>query len=246
MDRMIYTAMSGAKANMSQQDSVANNLANASTTGFRAEMHRFRAVQVQSAALPSRAFAVDATVAADFSQGPLLHTGRSLDVAVQGSGWFAVQTANGGEAYTRDGSFQVDANGVLRTRSGLQVLGDSGPITIPPDNSVEVGADGTITAIPATGARNTANAVGRLKLVNPPEANMQRGDDGLFRDASGNPATQDDTVRVAGGYLEGSNVNVVEQMVNMISLARHFELNTKALQEAQADDQAATKVISSS
>lgn len=242
MDRLIYIAMSGAKATMSQQTTVANNLANANTAGFKAEMNRFRAVQVQSEALPSRAFVVDASVRSDLSQGPMQHTGRSLDAAVQGSGWFAVQTPSG-EAYTRAGNFVVDANGTLRTMGGLEVQGDSGPISIPPDNSLEIAADGTITATPVSGARNASSQIGRLKLVNPPAESMQRGDDGLFRVRGGAPAAPDESVRVAGGYLEGSNVNVVEQMVSMISVARQFEMQTKVLQNAQENDRASTKLV---
>jgi len=243
MDKLIYTAMSGAKATMSQQASVAHNLANTTTTGFRAELHRFRAVDVQSPASHTRAFVVDASMASDFRAGPMIKTGGTYDAAVSGAGMFVVQAQDGTEAYTRNGSFAVDANGVLRTNTGLAVVGDSGPITIPPDNGIEIGADGTITATPTTGARNTANAVGRLKLVNPAEADLQRGDDGLFRTTNGNPAAQDDTVRVAGGFIEGSNVNVVEQMVNMVSLARHFEMQTKILATAQEDDKVATAII---
>lgn len=242
MDKLIYTAMSGAKATMGQQAAVAHNLANATTTGFRAELHKFRAVDVQSAAAPTRAFVVDASVASDFRSGPMIKTGATYDAAIQGSGMFAVQTPDGSEAYTRNGSFNVDANGVLRTNTGLTVLGDSGPITIPPDNNIEIGQDGTITATPTTGARNAANAVGRFKLVNPAEADLIRGEDGLFR--TGNtPAAQDDTVKVAGGFIEGSNVNVVEQMVSMISLARHFDMQTKLLETAKEDDRAATAIL---
>lgn len=242
MDRMIYLAMSGAKAAMEQQTAVANNLANASTTGFKTELHRFRAVQVESAALPTRAFAVDATVRNDLSQGPMLHTGNTFDVAVQGSGWLAVQTPSG-EAYTRAGNLMVDANGVLRTVRGLEVVGDGGPIAIPPDNQIEIAADGTISATPLSGSRNASTQVGRLKLVNPPEDTLERGDDGLFRVRGGAPAPQDETVKVAGGYLEGSNVNVVEQMVSMISVARQFEMHTKVLQNAQENDRASTKLV---
>ncbi|HSD36467.1 MAG TPA: flagellar basal-body rod protein FlgF [Rhodocyclaceae bacterium] len=244
MDKLIYTAMSGAKATMSQQNSVANNLANSTTTGFRAELHRFRSVNVQSAASPTRAFVVDASVASDFRTGPMIKTGSAYDAAIQGAGMFAVQARDGSEAYTRNGSFNVDADGVLRTNTGLQVLGDSGPITIPPDSSIEIGQDGTITAIPSSGARNAANAVGRLKLVNPAESGLDRGEDGLFRTANGAPAAQDDTLKVAGGFIEGSNVNVVEQMVSMVSLARHFEMQTKLIATAQEDDKAATAIIS--
>jgi flagellar basal-body rod protein FlgF len=243
MDKLIYTAMSGAKATMGQQTAVANNLANATTTGFSAELHKFRAVEVQSPASHTRTFVVDASVASDFRAGPMVKTGGTYDVAIQGSGMLAVQAADGTEAYTRNGAFSVDSNGVLRTQSGLTVVGDSGPITIPPDNNIEIGQDGTITAVPTTGARNAANAVGRLKLVNPAEADLRRGEDGLFRTSNGSPAAQDDAVKVAGGFIEGSNVNVVEQMVSMVSLARQFEMQTKMLETAEQDDKAATQII---
>lgn len=244
MDKLIYTAMTGAKATMGQQAAVAHNLANASTTGFRSELHRLRAVPVQSEALPTRAFTLEASVASDFSAGPLQHTGRSLDVAVSGKGWFAVRTADGNEAYTRAGSFEMDANGVLRTRGGLEVVGDGGQLALPPDNSIEVAADGTITAVPLTGSKTAANVVGRFKLVNPAEERLLRGDDGLFRLNDGQPAEQDDAVKVAGGYQEGSNVNVVEQMVSMIGLSRQYEMQVSVLQKAQDNDKAATQVIS--
>ena len=244
MDKLIYTAMTGAKHALTQQAAVSNNIANAASTGFRTEMHRFRAVEVQNAPLPSRAFVVDASVATDFTPGPLQHTGRTYDVAIEGKGWFAVQAADGSEAYTRDGSFSLSPEGVLLTRSGQPVVGDGGPITIPPDNQVLIGKDGSISAVPTTGDKNAVNVVGRLKLVNPPEAELRRGEDGLFRAANGAPAPVDEAVQVAGGYLEGSNVNVVDQMVNMISLARQFEMQTQVLRKAEANDQVATKLLS--
>jgi len=244
MDKLIYTAMTGAKHTLGQQDAVANNLANANSTGFRTELHKFRAVDVQNSPLPSRSFVVDASVGTDFSAGPMQYTGRTYDVAVEGKGWFAVQAADGSEAYTRDGSFQLSPDGVLLTRSGQPVIGDGGPITIPPDNEIVIGKDGSISAIPTTGDRNAVNVIGRLKLVNPAEETLQRGEDGLFRVDGGNPAPLDEAVQVAGGYLEGSNVSVVDQMVNMISLARQFEMQTQMLQKAEANDQAATKILS--
>lgn len=242
MDKLIYTAMTGAKATMGQQAAVANNLANVSTTGFRAEMHRLRAVPVQSEALPTRAFVVDSTEGSDFSSGPLSQTGRSLDAAINGAGWFAVSLPDGSEAYTRSGSFKLDENGILRTQGGLEVVGDSGQISIPPDNSVEIGGDGTITATPLTGAA-TATPVARLKLVNPPEADLVRGADGLYRQRNGEQAVADETVRVGGGYLEGSNVNLAEQMVSMISLSRHYETQMRLLSNAQENDRSATQVL---
>jgi flagellar basal-body rod protein FlgF len=246
MDRLIYTAMTGASATMGQEAAVAHNMANATSTGFKTELHRLRAVQVQNAELPTRAFVADASVADDFSPGPLQHTNRTFDMAVQGKGWFAVQAADGTEAYTRDGSFEVSANGNLQTRGGLPVIGTGGPIAIPPDVIVEVGADGSISTVQRSGARNNTSAVDQLKLVNPPEQDLKRGSDGLFRLASGAQAPADPAVRVASGYLEGSNVNVVEQMVSMISLARQFEMQTRMLSTAQENDKAATQLVAKS
>ena len=243
MDRLIYTAMTGAAATMGQEAAVAHNLANATSTGFRAELHRLRAVPIQNTQLPTRAFVVDASVTDDFTPGPLQHTNRSMDVAVQGKGWLAVQLPDGSEGYTRNGSLEVSANGILQTRSGLPVVGSGGPITLPPDVEVVVGADGTVSAVPRTGARNNTTTVGQLKLVNPPEQDLRRGGDGYFRLADGNPAPADPAVRVASGYLEGSNVNVVEQMVTMISLARHYETQTKLLSVAQEMDRSAAQLV---
>ncbi|GAA5157873.1 flagellar basal-body rod protein FlgF [Viridibacterium curvum] len=243
MDKLIYTAMSGAKATMGQQAAVAHNLANATTNGFRAELHKFRSVPVQSPALATRAFVVDASVASDMKPGPMIQTGSPFDMAVHGSGWFVVQGADGKDAYTRNGAFTVDANGVLRTANGLAVQGDGGEITVPEGTRIEVGSDGSISATPTTGNATTGSVIGRLKLVNPPEADLRRGEDGLFRTASGTPAAQDDSVRVHGGFIEGSNVNVVEQMVTMLSLARHFEMNTKLLETAKEDDRVATAIL---
>ena len=244
MDRLIYTAMSGASQTMSRQAAVANNLANVTTTGYRAEEHRLRAVQVQSQSLATRAFVIDASTHSNFASGPLQSTGRTLDVAVQGQGWVALAMPDGSEAYTRNGSLQLDVNGVLQTRAGIPVQGDGGAISIPPDVKVTIANDGSISVIPESGAQNTVNAIGRIKLVNPPETDLVRGSDGLFRLRSGNPADADPKVMLAGGFLEGSNVNPVEQMVSMISLARQFEMQTKLLTTASTNDQAATQVIS--
>ncbi len=244
MDRLIYTAMTGAKHVFMQQAGTANNLANASTIGFKAQEHRFRAVPVVSEAMPTRAFTVDTSVADVFDEGPLMLTGRNLDVAVKGRGWLAVQLPDGSEAYTRAGSLDVDVNGLLQTKSGHLVLGDGGPISIPPDNNIEISPDGTISVVPTFGARNNTNAIGRMKLVNPPEGDLVRGGDGLFRLRDGQPAPQDDTVKLAPGSLEGSNVNVTDAMVNLISLARQFELQTKMLQTADQNAQRADQLLS--
>ncbi|MCE1239338.1 MAG: flagellar basal-body rod protein FlgF [Azonexaceae bacterium] len=244
MDRLIYTAMTGAKHVFMQQAGTANNLANASTIGFKAQEHRFRAVPVQSEAMPTRAFVVDASVSDVFDEGPSMFTGRNLDVAVQGRGWIAVQLPDGSEAYTRAGSLDVDETGQLKTKDGYTVLGDGGPLNIPPDNRVEIAPDGTVSIVPTFGTPNNANAIGRIKLVNPPENTLVRGGDGLFRQADGQPAPADEQVRLASGVLEGSNVNVTESMVNLISLARQFEMQIKMLQTADQNAQRADQLLS--
>ncbi|KAI5916132.1 flagellar basal-body rod protein FlgF [Thauera sp. 2A1] len=243
MDRLIYTAMTGARGTLDQQGAVAHNIANATTTGFRAELHKLRAVEVQTEALRTRAFTVDASVVNDYTAGPMQYSGRPYDVAVAGKGWLAVQMPDGSEAYTRNGSLELSANGVLQTRDGRPVIGDGGPVSIPPDNEISIGNDGSISAL-QPGQLGVVNVVGRLKLVNPPEQSLVRGDDGLFRLQQGGAAPADENVRVAGGYLEGSNVNVVDQMVQMISLGRQFEMQTRMLQTADQNDQAAAKVLS--
>lgn len=244
MDRLIYTAMSGAKHAFLQQAGVAQNLANASTAGYRAMEHKFRAVPVQGEGLPTRAFVVDASVADVFDQGPMMATGRPLDVAVQGAGWIAVETPDGGEAYTRAGNLQTNANGQLQTAGGLNVQGDGGPIAIPPDNRIAIAPDGTVSAIPLFGTPNNVNVVGRIKLVNPPENELVRGGDGLFRLKGGSPADADANVKLAPETLEGSNVNPVDSMVNMISLARQFEMQIKLLQTADANAGKASQILS--
>jgi flagellar basal-body rod protein FlgF len=249
MDRLIYTAMTGASQTLNRQAAVAHNLANVSSTGYRAEEHRLRAVQVQSNAqqkgLATRAFAVDASTHNDFTPGPMMFTGRQLDMAVQGPGWMAVQLADGSEAYTRNGSFEINVNGIVQTRNGLPVQGDGGPISIPPESKISVGADGTISAIPESGAQNTVSVIGRLKLVNPQETDLVRGEDGLFRMRDRSAAPSDERVTVAVGSLEGSNVNPAEQMVTMISLARQFEMQMKMLSSADANDKSATQILTS-
>ena len=239
MDRVIYTAMTGAISTLGQQAAVAHNLANVDSTGFRTEMHKMRAVEIQTQAMRSRSFVVDASIATDFTPGSLKYSGNPFDVAVKGKGWMAVQTT-GGEAYTRDGALEVSANGILQTRTGLPVLGDGGgPVTIPPDSVIVIGTDGTVSAI----QNGVTNQVAQLKLVNPPEGELVRGEDGFFRLQSGQPAPTDETVQIAGGYLESSNVNVADQMVQMISLSRQFEMQMRMITNAQENDRSATQVL---
>jgi flagellar basal-body rod protein FlgF len=244
MDRLIYTAMTGAKHILEQQATTANNLANATSTGFKAQVDSFRAVPVISDGLPTRAFVVDATVGADFNPGPIQATNRDLDVAIQGKGWLVVQRADGSEGYTRNGSLKVSENGLLQTSSGLTVMGDSGPISIPPDVAVSIAKDGTISSVSNGTLPGPSNAIGRMKLVNPPEANLVRAEDGLFVTNNGSPAEVDSEVNVVGGALESSNVNVIDTMVSMISLARQFETQMKLVQSAENNANKASQLLS--
>ena len=242
MDRMIYVAMTGAKNLMHRQESVANNLANVNTPGYRAATTAFRVAPVIGPGLPTRAFAVDTTTGADFAPGTIQTTGRPLDVAVQGRGWFAVQAADGTEGYTRNGGFDLNEQGLLQTSAGQPVLGDGGPINVPQGYKISIAADGTVSGSPE-GNGKTGVSLGRLKLVHPPEADLTRGADGLFRLRDGASADADPRVRVTAGAIEGSNVNAVEAMVGMISLARQFDTQMKLLQTAESNARKAAQLL---
>ena len=244
MDRMIYIAMTGAKNILSQQATVAQNLANVTTSGFRAQVDSFRAVPVIGPGLATRAFVVDATVGTDFRPGVIQTTGRDLDLAVNGKGWIAVQGTDGKEAYTRDGSLAINANGLLQTRAGLNVLSGGGTLSIPPDSSITVAKDGTVSVLPTAGAKNQISEIGRIKLVNPPENNLVRGDDGLFHLRDGGTADVDEATTLHSGGLESSNVNASEALVTMISLSRQFDLQMKLLQKAEQDDAKSAQILS--
>ncbi len=238
MDRQIYLAMAGAKATMQRQEVLANNLANASTNGFRAELQAFRAVPVIGDGASTRVYALESTVGHDNRSGPVQATGRSLDVALQGQAWLAVQSLDGSEAYTRAGALQVSAEGLLVTPAGLPVLGDGGPITLPINAAVDVAADGIVTTTVGNGRPQQA---GRLKLVEP-EAPLARGEDGLFRAADGELPSSP-TARLQPGALEGSNVSPIETMVAMIAAARQFEQQMKVLQGAEQREQTASRLL---
>lgn len=244
MDKLIYTAMTGASHVLQQQASVSENLANTNTPGFRATLNTFRAVPLVGEGLPTRAFVVDSTSGFDFTPAAFQPTGRALDVAINGPGWIAVQAADGREAYTRNGSFQISSNGVLQTRSGLNVMGESGPITIPQGTQLTFAKDGTISTVPEGNQATSVVVVGRLKLVNPSSVQLERGGDGMFRLKDGSVAPADAKTEVVPGTLEGSNVNTVEMMVNMISLARKFDMQMKMLTTADNDAKQASSIMS--
>ena len=242
MDRLFYLSMAGAKALMQRQDALTHNLANAGTDGFRADLMTARAVPVrQEGTATTRVYNVETTTGFDAAPGPARQTGNALDIAVRGTGWLAVIGEDGTEGYTRDGGLMVDDQGMLRTRRGLAVMGDGGPITIPQNAEVAIGSDGNVSA---KVGNQPSLPVGQLKLVDPPAAELAKGADGLVRLRSGDPADADPNVRVADGVLEGSNVNVVEAMVGMIEVARQFEMQMKLLQNTEANEQRAAQLLS--
>ncbi len=240
MDRMLYVAMAGAKAAMERQDTVASNLANVSTTGFREELSAYRALPVSGDGASTRVYTIESTPGYNAAAGPVQSTGRALDVALTGNAWLAVQGRDGTEAYTRAGALEVDSEGQLVGVGGAPVIGDGGPITVPANAELQIASDGTITARVA-GAK--PQSIGRLKLVSP-EAPLQRGDDGLFR-ARGGELDADPAARLQSGALEGSNVSPIAAMVAMIAAARQFEQQMKMMQTSQEVDQSATKLLAS-
>ena len=243
MDKLLYIAMSGAKETMRAQAANTHNLANASTTGFKADLSAFRSRAVTGPGFASRVYATDQTVGWDHTFGSSQQTGSPLDLAIRGQGFLAVQDSNGNEAYTRAGDLHVDPTGQLLTATGLPVLGDNGPISVPPATSITVGSDGTISIVPLGQSPQTTANVARIKLVNPPLDSVIRGADGLFRTSDGTPAVADASTTVASGSLESSNVDIASCMVNMIELSRHFDLQIKAMHTAQDDAAASAKLL---
>ncbi len=243
MDRVIYIAMTGAREVTRQQAAVSHNLANISTHGFRQELNVFRALPVVGEGAKTRAFVLETTPRTDFTPGAVQQTGRPLDVALRGPGWIAVQDGSGQEAYTRMGHLQVSQNGILQTTNGLNVLGDAGPLAAPPDQDILIGKDGTVSTVPIGLGLNAVAIAGRIKLVNPSETDLVRGEDGLFRQKSGQAAPADVNVTLVSGALETSNVNPAEAMVSMVSLARQFELQMRVIRAAEDNNRSADKVL---
>jgi len=244
MDRALWIAMTGARNVTLQEASQANNLANANTTGFRAAIDAFRSVPVQGGVgLPTRVYGVDSSLATDFRNGPVSTTGNTFDLAITGPGMFAVQDSDGKEAYTRAGDFGLRADGTLIDRAGRPVLGDGGPLLIPGDRKVEVGSDGTITSLPLIPPFTEIAIVGRIKLVNPDVATLNRGADGLFRTVDRQPLQSDAAVQIRSGALESSNVNAVDGLIATIKNARAFDLNMQLIQRLSSDAESATRIL---
>ncbi|HPF25017.1 MAG TPA: flagellar basal-body rod protein FlgF [Steroidobacteraceae bacterium] len=243
MDRMLYVAMSGAKETLRAQGVNNHNVANASTTGFRADLAAFQSRAVDGTGWASRVYATNSTTGWNHHSGALVASGRDLDVAINGEGWLAVQTPDGNEAYTRAGDLAISADGMLRTSTGRPVLGDGGPLSIPPYTSLFIARDGSISIVPQGQDSSTTATVGRLKLVNPPREELARGEDGLFRLRDGTVAPAEAAVQIAQGTLESSNVNAAESIVNMIELARRFEMQVKAIKTAEQNADSATRLM---
>lgn len=244
MDRALYISMTGAKNSMLAQTSHANNLANISTTGFRADYAQARAMPVYGEHHPSRAYAQTERPSSDFSQGNLIQTGRDLDVAINGEGWIAVQGQDGEEGYTRAGNFYTDVNGQLLTSGGHQVLGDGGPIIIPPAESMSIAKDGTLSIRAKGAGPDEITDIDRIKLVNPDMQQMQKGTDGLFHLGDGEVAEADAFVTVEPGFLEGSNVQAVTALTDMISLQRQYDMQVKMMKTIDEVTQKTSSILS--
>lgn len=243
MDRIIYTASTGANAAMHRQQVLSHNLANVNTNGFRAEMATFRSVPLRGEGASTRVHALEATAGHLDTPGTMSATGRNLDIAAVGQAYFAIQGLDGTEAYTRAGALQVSPNGALVGHGGLPMLdGGGAPVNVPAGAEVSIASDGTVSA---KVQGQPVTEIGRLKMVTPnADVRIKRGDDGLFRSADGNPLPQDPDARLAEGMLEGSNVNPIEAMVGMITVARQFEVQMRMLQNAEKNDQTAAQLLS--
>ncbi len=245
MDRMLYVAMSGASETLLAQGTNSNNLANANTTGFLSDLQQFRSMPVFGDGFPTRVYALNERADSNFARGAIQATGRDLDIAVRGDSWMAVQAKDGSEAMTRAGDLQIDANGLLITGTGLPVLGNNGPIAIPPAEKIEIATDGTISIRPLGQGPNELAIVDRIKLSTPQKTELEKGMDGLIRLKSGAPSIADADARLTTGALESSNVNTVTALVDMIELARKFEMQIKMMKTAEEVDAASTTILKS-
>jgi len=243
MDRSLYIAMSGAKQTLLAQTTNANNLANAQTTGFKSDWEQFRSMPVFGPGFPTRVYAMTERPGTDFSSGPLQTTGRDLDVAINGDGYFAVQGADGKEVYTRAGDLRLTPEGLLQTGTGLQVIGQGGPIAIPPAEKLEIGSDGTISIIPLGSNATVLAVVDRIKMVRPAADNVEKLTDGLVHVKDGQPQAASADVSLVQGVLEASNVNAIQAMVEMIELSKNFELQTKVMKNADENSGVSAKLM---
>ncbi|MDH5358875.1 MAG: flagellar basal-body rod protein FlgF [Gammaproteobacteria bacterium] len=243
MDRMLYISMNAAQQTMLAQAANSNNLANVNTTGFRADFEQFRSMPVFGQGLPTRVYSMSERPQTDYQQGSVQSTGRELDVSVQGEGFIAVRGKDGREGYTRAGDLHITEAGQLVTGTGLAVMGEGGPIAIPPAEKVEIGADGTISIRPIGEQANALAILDRIKLVKPDLKNVFKDSDGLMRLKDGSNAPLDATITIASGTLESSNVNAVSALVNMIELQRQYEMQVKMMKSADENGAASARLL---
>jgi flagellar basal-body rod protein FlgF len=244
MDRGLYVAMTGAKQIMQAQAVNNHNIANLNTVGFRADSVSFYSQPIYGAGFPSRVNAVAGDAGTDFSSGVMQSTGRNLDVALNGSGYIAVQSKDGTEAYTRAGDLRITADGNVTTASGLPVLSESGPINVPPSTTLTIGNDGTVSVLPLGLTPLGVSPTDRIKLVNPAEKTLQKGSDGLLRLKSGGTAETDPSVTLTSGMLESSNVNAAQSLLNMIELQRLYEFQVKSMSSTDQNEQTSQQLMS--
>lgn len=242
MDKVVYTSMGGAKASLRAQGINSHNLANLNTSGFRA--HLTASEQAPMAGGLARVNVVRGRETFDTGNGAMMVTNRDLDIALAGPGWLAVEDARGNEGYTRAGDLRINEFGELKNTAGQYVLGDGGRITLPPYDSLTIAATGEIVIVPRGQTADATQIVGRLKLVNPDALTLQRGVDGLFRLRDGGIAPPDPEVRLQSGALEGSNVNGAEVLVNMIELARNFEMQMRTIRAVEENGRSAQNLLS--
>lgn len=246
MDPILYTAVDGGTNDLVRQDIIANNLANINTPGFKADLYQAQTMYLtdQNGLVQnnSPSFIVEMPSTVDTTPGEIVTTGRPLDVAVSGNGYLAIQGADG-EVYTRGGSFHLDAEGQLLTASGQPVIGEGGPIAIPPARKIEIGSDGTISVVPLEGDSKTLAVIDRIKTVSLNAGQFTRGLDGSLRLNQGGVADQDTNIQVVSGALEGSNVSAVEQMVQMISANRDFDAQMKIIATVETDADKLAQVL---
>lgn len=243
MDSTLYVAMAGAVGSLEQQQLYANNLANVTTNGFMADIYQAESVYATGNGLDAQAFAVSKTNGVDFAPGPMISTGRDLDAAIKGDGFFAIQDKNGNEVYTRNGNFSVNKEGLLTTADGHLVLGDGGPISIPAADKIQIAGDGTITVVPDSSEPNALAVLDRLKLVKPNHQDLVKNNQGFLQLKNNGTANVDASVGVEAGMLEGSNVNAVEQMIHMINSSREFESHMKTMQTIDENDQSLARLL---
>lgn len=237
MDRLVYTALSGLRSNMQAQASIANNIANASTTGYRSDRVTFDRMVLGGSPLNTRSMSAEETTDADRRAGTMVQTGRPLDVAVNGEAWIAVQATDGTEAYTRRGDLNVAPSGVLETGDGFPVMGSGGPITVPPYQSIAVAGDGTVSIVPPGGDPGQPVVLDRIKLVSPQGSNTVKGLDNNLHVKGGGILPPDLDATVQSGTLEQSNVNLTQALIDMIENQRSYEVQANLLKEAKNMDE---------